>query len=288
MVACRQKPLSLHNTVARCARTALLIFTSSLYTSLILGWLSAFCLLVLDVATPNTSRCSMSSTAETRPGLEPTLSHTTPHTRGKPATSEVPFTEKSKPQKNGRDVEILTWDGPNDPENPFNWTKKRKWLVTAAALFSTLVTCWNGTSITVAAYEINDQFNVSDANFPNSYWPVTSWSVGGAIFVVLFLPLMEDIGVRWGYLITYTVFLLFIVPQAVAQNFATLIVTRFFSGGCAALLANTIASVIPDVWETDEERSFPVGLYILLYLGGTTTGPEVFGGVVQYLSTWRW
>lgn len=192
------------------------------------------------------------------------------------------------PRKDGKDVEILTWDGPNDPENPFNWNKQRKWLVTAAALFSTLVTCWNGTSITVAAYEINDQFNVSDAQFPHSYWPVTSWSVGGALFVVLFLPLMEDIGVRWGYLVTYTVFLLFIVPQAVAQNFATLIVTRFFSGGCAALLANTIASVIPDVWETDEERSVPVGLYILLYLGGTTIAPEVFGGVVQYLSTWRW
>lgn len=201
------------------------------------------------------------------------------HTDAEKASS--PFATKG-------DVQVLSWDGPNDPTNPINWTKKKKWLATGAALFSTLVTCWNGTSITVAASEINREFNVSDASFPNSYWPVTSWSVGGAVFVILFMPLMEDLGVRLGYMITYVFFLAMIIPQALAQNFATLIVTRFFSGGCAALLANTISSVIPDLWETEEERSVPVGLYILLYLMGSTLGPVIFGGVVQFLDTWRW
>lgn len=186
------------------------------------------------------------------------------------------------------DLQTLTWDGPDDPTNPVNWSKRRKWIVTGAALFATLMACWNGTSITVAAGDINEQFGISDATFPHSYWPVTSWSVGGAIFIILFLPLMEDLGVRWGFMITYAFFIIMIIPQAVAQNYATLIVTRFFSGGCASLLANTIASVIPDVWETEEERSIPVGLYILLYLMGSTLGPPVFGGVTQFLDTWRW
>lgn len=83
------------------------------------------------------------------------------------------------------------------------------------------------------------------------------------MFIIIGLPLMEDTGVRLGYLISYVCFFLMVIPQAVAQNYATLIVTRFFSGGFVAMLANTIASMIPDLWEGDAARSVPVGLYIL-------------------------
>ncbi|KAK0929917.1 hypothetical protein LTR91_004796 [Friedmanniomyces endolithicus] len=163
-----------------------------------------------------------------------------------------------------KDSTVLDWDSPSDPGNPYNWSLKRKRLVTGIALLSTLLVPLNGTSITVAAAEINQQFGISDATFPNSYWPVASWSLGGALFVIVFLPLMEDIGIRIGFIISYVFFFLMIIPQALANSFATLIITRFFSGGCVALLANTIASVIPDVWADDRARSIPVGLYIVM------------------------
>jgi MFS family permease len=188
-----------------------------------------------------------------------------------------------------KDKTILSWDGPSDPANPHNWPKTRKWLVTGTALLATLLVPLNGTFITIAAQEINSRFGIQDtAYFSNSYWPVTSWSLGGAIFIITGLPLMEDIGVRIGYITFYVFFLLMIIPQALAQNFATLIVTRFFSGGCVALLANTIASVIPDIWVMDDERSVPVGLYIVLYLTGSTLGPPIFAGVMQHVGDWRW
>nr|OQO19463.1 hypothetical protein B0A51_14405 [Rachicladosporium sp. CCFEE 5018] len=188
----------------------------------------------------------------------------------------------------GDDTLILGWNGPRDAENPVNWSKGHKWLVTSTALFATQIVCWNATSVAAAALEINAEFNISDATFPHSYWPVCSWTFGGAVFVVLLLPIMEDVGVRWGFRIAYIFFLLMIIPQALATNFETLVITRFLSGGCVSLLANTIASVIADVWETDEERSLPVGLYILMYLAGNTLGLPIFGGVTQYLPTWRW
>ncbi|KAK5134504.1 hypothetical protein LTR08_006421 [Meristemomyces frigidus] len=186
-------------------------------------------------------------------------------------------------------VTVLEWDGPNDPGNPYNWSKQRKWLVTAAALTSTLIVPLNGTSITVASAAINEQFDVQDySNFSNSYWTVTSWSLGGALFIVVLLPIMEDVGVRIGYIVTYIFFLLMIIPQALAQNFATLVVTRFFSGGCVALLANTISSVIPDIWAGDKARNRPVGLYIMLYLTGSTLGPPLFAPVMEFIGDWRW
>jgi MFS family permease len=185
-------------------------------------------------------------------------------------------------------IQILDWDGPNDPTNPRNFSNTRKWIITGCALLGTLLLPLNGTSITVAHEELAAGFNFSEATFPHSYWTVTSWSVGGAIFIVVGFPLLEDLGVRLGYFAFYTFFLLMIIPQAVAQNLATLIVTRFFSGGCVTLLANTVASVIPDIWEDDKARSLPVGIWILFYLMGSTLGPPMFSGVIQHIGNWRW
>nr|POF03455.1 putative mfs-type transporter [Quercus suber] len=203
-------------------------------------------------------------------------------------TSFVTNNEATSKAKEAGQIQVLDWDGPNDPTNPYNWSPARKWLVAGTALVGTLIVPLNGTSITVAAAAISEEFNVNDgATFTNTYWTVTSWSIGGAVFVIVFLPLMEDLGVRRGYLVFYLLFLLMVIPQAVAQNFATLVVTRFFSGGCVALLANTISSVIPDIWAGAEARSVPVGLYILLYLVGSTLGPPMFAGVTQHIGNWR-
>jgi MFS family permease len=180
------------------------------------------------------------------------------------------------------------WTDPNDPALPYNWPSSRKWTVTLIALLGTLIVPWNGTSITVAAREINRDFSISDDPFPHSYWAVTSWSLGGAVSIIFLLPLLEDFGVRTGHLVSYVVFLLFIIPQALARNFATLVVTRFFSGGCVALIANSCASIIPDLWRDERGRSLPVSIYIFFYIAGSTLGPPLFAGVVQNIGDWRW
>ncbi|KAL2356942.1 putative MFS transporter [Cryomyces antarcticus] len=187
----------------------------------------------------------------------------------------------------GVQIDTVDWDGPNDPENPFNWPKSKKWLLTLTAAFVTLIVCVNGTSITVAAEEINQQFGVSDEHFPHSYWVVTSWNLGAALVPLMGLPLMEDLGVRYGYLISYALFVTSIIPQAVARNYATLIVVRFFAGGCVGLLSNVIGGIISDVWEGEEGRSLPMSVYIWTYLVGTTIGPVIGAGILQHLN-WRW
>lgn len=145
----------------------------------------------------------------------------------------------------------------------------------------------NGTIITVAHDAINNEFNISDAKFPNSYWTVTSWAIGGGCFSLIVLPLMEDFGMRNVCLLTYVIFLAFVVPQAAAHNFATLVVTRFFAGGCVAILANASATVIGNIWETEKSRNLPVSLFIVCYLAGSSIGPVVGAAILQFLS-WRW
>ena len=183
---------------------------------------------------------------------------------------------------------IVDWDGPSDAANPHNFSKARKWMITIAAITGTLLIPLNGTSITVASHEIAAAFNVSDSPFPNTYWTVASWSLGGALFIIVGLPMFEDLGVRLGYMTLYGFFILMIIPQAFATNFATLVVTRFFSGGCVTLLANAAASIIPDIWDDERARSLPVGMWILCYLSGSTLGPPIFAGILSATGNWRW
>ncbi|KAI8932712.1 hypothetical protein NX059_010204 [Plenodomus lindquistii] len=187
----------------------------------------------------------------------------------------------------GADGELVNWNGPKDPENPFNWVPSKKWRVTLLACFMTFVVEVNGTMMTSAAEQINESFHISDENFPHSYWPVLSWNLGGAAAPLLGLPLMENFGVRWSYMAIYAVLIIFLIPQAVANNFATLIVTRIITGSCSGILANITSGIVSDIWKEGKSKSFGTCLYIWCLLAGLSMGP-VFGSLVVQCTTWRW
>ncbi|KAJ5355333.1 uncharacterized protein N7496_012545 [Penicillium cataractarum] len=183
--------------------------------------------------------------------------------------------------------ETLAWKDERDPENPYNWTLIKKWALTCLAAFTTYLTMMNGTIITVAHFEISEAFNIDETTFLHSYWLVTTWAVGGACAALFILPLAEDFGTRPVFLSTYLILICSLIPQAVAQNFATLVVTRFFSGGCVAILANTAAGVMGNLWNTEWDRSVPVSLYIIGYMTGSSIGPVIGAAIYQALG-WRW
>jgi MFS family permease len=145
----------------------------------------------------------------------------------------------------------------------------------------------NSTSITAAATSINQRFGVSDKNFPNSYWPVTAWNGGAALAPMIVLPIMERYGIRTGYFIYYGMFTAFVIPQAVAENFTTLIVCRFVAGCCAGVLQDIMDGIISDIWANAEQRSLPVTIYVFSLLVGVTLGPVIGGGITSTLN-WRW
>lgn len=177
--------------------------------------------------------------------------------------------------------------GTNHPDHPFNWPVTKKWRITLTACYVTFIVGFNATALTAAAGETNEAFNISDRTFPHSVWPVTAWNTGGALAPMVVLPILEDYGTRPGYLSTYIIFLIFVIPQAVAQNFATFIVCRFFAGCCGAVLQDAMDGFIADMWEKATERSLPVSCYVFALLAGVSIGPVIGGGIAQTLD-WRW
>lgn len=176
---------------------------------------------------------------------------------------------------------------PHELDHPFNWPKPKKWGITLIACYVTFTVGLNATALTAAVSQTNAYFHISDIGFPNSVWPVTAWNTGGALAPMIVLPIMEDYGTRPGYLITYFLFLVFVIPQAFARNFATFVGTRFVAGCCGAVLQDAMDGIIADVWETATERSLPVTCYVSALLAGVSFGPVVGGAVVRSLG-WRW
>lgn len=175
----------------------------------------------------------------------------------------------------------------DNPDIPSNWSVTKKWSVTLIACYATFIVGFNATAFTAAVSETNAAFNISDDTFPNSVWPITAWNTGGALAPMVVLPIMEEHGTRLGYLVTYLIFIIFVIPQAVAQKFATFIVCRFFAGCCGAVLQNATSGIIADIWAKATQRTLPVSLYIFTLLAGVSIGPVIGGAILQRLD-WRW
>ena len=202
-----------------------------------------------------------------------------------------------------------TWE--THAQNPFNWPTKKKWRQFFAGSLVTLLVGLNSTAIATPGVDIANQFNVDigNPNLDNTVWPITAWNTGAAFGPMVGIPILEAFGMRYGYLvrgtptysltgswktwakfvylqITYALFFLFVIPQAVARSFATVIVTRVFTGVFGGVLMNCLACFVADMWLTDVERDLYITLFILIYVAGVTIGPT-FGAIVAVLE-WRW
>lgn len=120
---------------------------------------------------------------------------------------------KDRPIQSSQTATNGAWDEQNDPDNPRNFSLARKWTIVAASFLATLLVPMNGTSITAATAEISMNFDISNNPFSNSYWTVFTWTIGGAVFLLIGIPLMEDLGVRRSFLGLYACFILMIIPQ---------------------------------------------------------------------------
>ncbi len=111
------------------------------------------------------------------------------------------FPSSAHPSNEEKETTLVEDHGLKDSENPVNWPKSRKWSVTGFACFMAMMIGINGLCVSSATEQLNHRFNISDESFPNSYWLVTAWYGGAAIFPLVGLPLMENFGVRVLYLV---------------------------------------------------------------------------------------
>lgn len=182
-----------------------------------------------------------------------------------------------------RVVTAQDWTGPDDPENPQNWSiLLRAYHTVPPALFAFVVTF--GSSVyTPATHQIMERFHVSSTA---ALLGLSLYVIGLAFGPVLAAPLSEIHGRSIVYKTSLPVMMLFTLGAGFSQNFGSLLVCRFFAGffgsPVLAVGAGTNADLFPP-----RMRAIATTFFLLAPFAGPSLGPFIGGFAVQYKS-WRW
>ncbi|KAF3021949.1 hypothetical protein E8E14_009403 [Neopestalotiopsis sp. 37M] len=185
---------------------------------------------------------------------------------------------------NPNDPDLVTWTGPDDPENPKNWAFGRKWLTVFVVSTFTLISPLSSSMVSPALTTIGAEFNVSAG---------TEQAIILSIFVLAYAigplawgPLSEIYGRMLVLQTTNVLYLFFNLGCGLAKTKGQLIAFRFLSGlGGSAPLAIG-GGVLGDLFNA-EERGKAISLYSLCPLLGPAIGP-IIGAFVTQNTTWRW
>ncbi|EAU90189.2 drug transporter [Coprinopsis cinerea okayama7 len=173
----------------------------------------------------------------------------------------------------------------NDPRNPMNFSRKKKWFITLLACFSTIVSSTTSTSYNMGFPSMNRDLQAS--NFQATVG-LAVYSVGFGVVPLFTAPFSEELGRRPLYLGSLVALLLFYIPIAMAKNIVLVQVARFLQGSVASTGAIMVGGTIADIW-APQDRTLPMALSTLMVIGGNGLGP-VFGGWIEFNGRlgWRW
>ncbi|KAI0418628.1 major facilitator superfamily domain-containing protein [Xylaria grammica] len=177
----------------------------------------------------------------------------------------------------------VSFDGDDDPMCPRSMPLARKWfLVCLVGLGSLCVTCTS--SIYTATYsQMNPEFDQSDIVATLGLSTFVLGIASGPLFLG---PLSEFYGRRPIYLGSWSMFVIWLIPCAVARNTATMVTVRFLDGFAGSAFLSVAGGTVSDVFRRDQIQS-PMTIISLSPFIGPSLGP-LLGGFINYYTNWRW
>ncbi|KAI0254465.1 MFS polyamine transporter [Lactifluus subvellereus] len=181
-------------------------------------------------------------------------------------------------------LNIVTWDGPNDPTNPRNWSVKYRWFITFIVSINNFTATYSSSSPSSTPPFIEREFHSSKVV---SYLVTTMFLLGYVFGPIFWGPGSEVFGRRVILIPTLTAYTLFHLGQALAQDMPTLLVTRFLSGFFASAPLNNSGGVVSDLWDAQARGLAASVIFVTIFLG-PALGPTVSAFIVSSEAGWRW
>lgn len=180
---------------------------------------------------------------------------------------------------------LVDWYTTDDAENPQNWSFWKKVVVLSQILIYTL-SVYMGSAIYSPSIEgVMLRFGVSlgAASLGLSMY-VLAYGIGP----LLFSPLSEIpiIGRNPPYMVSYAIFVILLVPTALVDNFAGLIVLRFLQGFFGSPCLATGGATLQDIYSLIK-LPYVLSLWAFAATCGPALGPIISGFSVQ-AENWRW
>lgn len=142
--------------------------------------------------------------------------------------------------------DLVEFDGPNDPDNPKNWTKRQRWAITVSGALLTFTVTFSSSIFSVAINPVAEEYDIGTVT---STLGVSLFLLGFVFGPILFGPMSEAFGRKIPLLAGYAVFAIFQIPVAVAQNVETIMLGRFFGGFAASSPLAVVGGLLADMWE---------------------------------------
>ncbi|KAI0837074.1 MFS general substrate transporter [Hypoxylon sp. FL0890] len=192
-------------------------------------------------------------------------------------------TNDTDSKKEEGDPYLVTWNGSDDPEHPYNWPFFRKWAITILLSNGGLVTLMSGAMLAPALESISADLGTGEEET----------QIFLSIFVLAFAfgpmvlsPLAEVFGRRPVWILSSCFYILWNTVAGFSHSPGLMIASRILSGiGASAEFAIT-NPVLSDCWIPSQRGvSFTISTFIPLL--GPAIGP-IIGGAVSQSIGWRW
>ncbi|KAI6093654.1 MFS general substrate transporter [Hypoxylon rubiginosum] len=192
--------------------------------------------------------------------------------------------KKSTTTENPTDPNLVTWDGPDDPENPKNWQLSRKYGAVVIVSFFTLVSPVSSSMVAPSLTTIGKELDITESFQQNIVLSI--FVLAYALGPLIWGPLSEIYGRVLVLQLSNLGYLAFNLGCGFAKTKGQLIGFRFLSGlgGSASLAIG--GGVLSDLF-IPEQRGSAMSMYSLAPLLGPAIGP-IAGAFITENTTWRW
>ncbi|KAF8595800.1 MFS general substrate transporter [Ceratobasidium sp. AG-I] len=187
-------------------------------------------------------------------------------------------------QQEKGDPFLVQWDGPDDPDNPKNWSRAFRWYLTILGGITVLNATFASSAPSGVEAQLIEKFQLSTTV---AILTISLFVVGYCVGPLFWGPLSENYGRRPIYLIGFTAYTCFQVGCALSPNTASLLIFRFLGGTFAASPLTNSGAVIADIWDADT-RGKALALFTLAPFAGPALGPTVGGYMSVAGVNWRW
>ncbi|KAF7549924.1 hypothetical protein G7Z17_g6051 [Cylindrodendrum hubeiense] len=175
---------------------------------------------------------------------------------------------------------LVTWDGPDDPMNPHNWTRNKKWVSTILVSCFTFISPVSSTMLAPALPDLAAEFNTT-SDF-EKYLIMSIFLLAYAIGPFVLAPLSEMYGRVVVLQSANMIYLIFNTVCGFSQSKNQILVFRFLSGLGGSAPQALGGGVLSDCWRA-EERGTATAIYSLAPFLGPAVGP-IADALVQILA----
>ncbi|KAI0670625.1 MFS general substrate transporter [Trametes maxima] len=180
------------------------------------------------------------------------------------------------------DPYVVDWEL-GDPENPFNWSDRRRWSITFQLAMATFTVAFCSSCYSGGLASMDRELHMSQVV---GILGVSLYVLGFGLGPLIFAPLGELYGRRIVFIVTGCIFTLFHLGGALGHNATTILVTRALAGTFGSAPLTNAGGALSDMW-TARERGIASSLYGTAPWMGPVLGPIVGGWVSESHLGWR-